>query len=222
MSASGTACFQVDGDGLTNIVRQLNLEGKHDKALAILYHIDGLPVDEAHRIINGSRRLTGVGDGMRLDDDDQEAEVAKQLSELADCLKRREEQAHLDVLNAKRMQWASRMPSEILQRITPNHSEPPTRPPPEHDKALASKNGWLSPDGKLYGCQYHEHDQLADSLGLQYSLAGIRGWVKLQTQTTISTWSEPNSEATQAQIDVMFDWTQKHGGHMPHWLDEDD
>lgn len=51
----------------------------------------------------------------------------------------------------------------------------------EHSDTIDSDNGWLSPDGKFYGCQYHGHDALAyELLGRgSYHLEDL-GYAKIQ------------------------------------------
>lgn len=88
-------------------------------------------------------------------------------------------------------------------------------PPPPHDPTLRTTTGWLSPTGKLYPCEYFEHDYTARSLGFRQTLRGDNGgFVKLQ----IGEWLQPYGDLTQAQIDTIFDWCQVHGQKIPLWM----
>lgn len=87
---------------------------------------------------------------------------------------------------------------------------------------LDTRNGWLSPTGKLIPCLYMEHDFfalviLSEKYGLSDQQATTRGdaliqrgWVKLQDQD----WSIDNL-VTQQQYDTIWDYSQKHGRTIP-------
>ena len=87
---------------------------------------------------------------------------------------------------------------------------------------LDTRNGWLSPTGKLIPCYYMEHDFfamviLSEKYELNSQQAITRGdaliqlgWVKLQDQD----WPY-NNLVTQQQIDTIWDYSQKHGRKMP-------
>lgn len=195
--------FSVDGDGLTHLCRRLYIEGAEAKALAILYHIDGLPVSDAHAILEGRKRLTGVGRDMKLVADDATDRTERERADIEKWT-RKAKQERID--DARRPEWGA-----VFARHS-HDDEPPPEPPPA-DPTLAATGGWLAPDGQLYRCGFQEHDAVAVRLGIDRTLGGDGGWVHLQD----SRWRDPGREITQAQLDAIFDWSQKHGKEMPYW-----
>lgn len=58
----GTVHFRVDFEGLTRMVREYWAEGSYTLALSIMTD-SGIPIDEAHDIIRGKRKMTQDPDG---------------------------------------------------------------------------------------------------------------------------------------------------------------
>ena len=82
-------------------------------------------------------------------------------------------------------------------------------------------NGWVLPNGKFYPCDTPMlHIWLAERLGKTEKQAEDCGWVKLSTSVAgIRVYSK--QKPSQKQLDVVFDWAQKHSGResaMESWL----
>lgn len=86
--------------------------------------------------------------------------------------------------------------------------------------------GLLSPDGKLYKCEYWGHDDLIYDLGLKHSYHGIqqKGWVVLRHiwigDEDRMYWNT-DSELTQKQLDVIWDYCQENGKDFPRELKDE-
>ena len=239
MEGAQTLNFSVDGEGLTEIVRGLYIDGKRDKALAILYHINGLPVAEACKILEGKRKLVSTPEGgIVLADDNVDVKPTQVRSRAHDhdwfgerhpgheatltaVYQDEDDFINIDELHPTdprkpmldaRDSWSDRLRHAAL-------------PPPEPDLALKTDTGWLLPDGKLYACSYRGHEALAFRLGVEsYNVFfGVPGWLHLED----GTWRMPNAlrhegmqptVVTQAQIDTIFDWCRVHGKDLPDWF----
>jgi hypothetical protein len=88
------------------------------------------------------------------------------------------------------------------------------------DPDLKTENGWLSPDGFLYACRYIQHNNLQFALEQQKGIADLEqaGWVKLLTRTGESDhwYWDFSIEPTQAQINVIHAWCEKHEKPLPY------
>lgn len=240
--------FSIDGEWFTKQCRDLYIEGKTEKALAVLYHVNGLLVSDAYAILQGKKKLVSADGGLTLADDDAKVEPIKvqRRPPRHDASFRRiggpDAEEHLraiykdeaDEISVRDIPAGDPRRAE-LDREGPDSDwvDPLTGErlgeAPKPDLTFEADTGWLSPDGKLYPCEYHEHERLALQLGLDYSLLhGVRGWVHLNE----GLWRDPNmhsrlrndgdgeppSELSQAQIDAIFDWCQKHRKKPPVWF----
>lgn len=191
--------FSVDGEGLTDIVRGLYIDGKQERALSILYHVNGLPVAEAYKILEGKRKLVSTPEGgVTIVDDNVDVKPTPIYAPPVPVL-----HAEYDFDDVER-----------------------APEPPAPDATLKTDTGWLLPDGKLYACRYREHERLAWQLGAgdrYHMFFGVPGWLHLED----GTWRVPNAlrhegveptVVTQAQIDTIFDWCQVHEKELPDWL----
>jgi hypothetical protein len=73
------------------------------------------------------------------------------------------------------------------------------------------RSGWLSTDGKFYGCVYAGHVRLAHRLGFDDGRPEDRGWIKYQRQD----WILYKAKVTQKQIDTLGDWSVATGKPIP-------
>jgi hypothetical protein len=94
------------------------------------------------------------------------------------------------------------------------------------DPDMKADNGWLSPDGILYECRYEDHNALQFTLERTDGIADLElaGWIKLMT-TSLTTdhwqWDFLTHEATQAQVNAMWDWHRRRGiTKFPVYLEE--
>jgi hypothetical protein len=82
------------------------------------------------------------------------------------------------------------------------------------DPDVPGPTGWLSPDGKFFKCRYGEHCSAAKPLAARYygtierpdTLLTRNGWIHIQEGRIFVSESQ---QATQAQIDVLFDLSKK-------------
>ncbi len=107
----------------------------------------------------------------------------------------------------------------------------PLKEPPPVDREMASPNGWLSPDGKFYPCGFMGHVRLAAVLHKDGEPGLERAWVKIQDshdpQAIIARYKAPGSDfahiptrgVTQAQLNAMQRWCDKHGRQLPPELE---
>ena len=89
-------------------------------------------------------------------------------------------------------------------------------PSPKPDKYISGADGWLAPDGKFYRCGVQEHIALSDALGKTCEQLEKLGWIKLSGGKAF----EPEKQATQAQIDLVYDWCKKEKITQPYWLED--
>lgn len=98
-------------------------------------------------------------------------------------------------------------------------------PPLVVDSTYSSPYGWISPDGDFYGCQRTEHRATADALCRQLGLDDSRGesalenvgWCKV-TDSCLPPFEVlilAEKGFTQAQINVIQAWCEKHGKGVP-------
>lgn len=90
---------------------------------------------------------------------------------------------------------------------------------PKPDRSLTADMGWVVPDGKFYAClTKQEHSWLCAQFGLEESTAEELGWVKITKDLMGQTFiHEGKKDATQKQINTVFDWCQKHKQKLPEW-----
>lgn len=67
-----------------------------------------------------------------------------------------------------------------------------------------SDQGWLAPNGKFWGCQFYQHDDIAYSL-LRKSPATLEdeGWIRVHADTFIT--KESSRRITKRQINTLFE-----------------
>lgn len=96
------------------------------------------------------------------------------------------------------------------------------------DPSLKSAYGWIAPNGDFYGCQRKGHSYLADCLWDQFYAKDVlkqenseynieqKGWLKV-TDSCVDgeLLLLCEKDLTQAQLDTVFDWCQKHGKNLP-------
>lgn len=88
-----------------------------------------------------------------------------------------------------------------------------------HDEKLEASNGLLSPKGLLYSCSFWGHDDLAEVLGFKSCWASEKaGFIHLSSYDDV--WREPEVAPTQAQLDTIFNWSEKHGKKLPYWWEK--
>lgn len=80
---------------------------------------------------------------------------------------------------------------------------------------IESENGWLTPDGKFYNCEYISHIEtiLALKLGLNSIKVEKLNWVKIQNGEAINA-----DRLNQKQIDLLFDWHFNRSDEIPWYL----
>ncbi len=204
----GTLHFSIDGGFLTSHLRQLYREGRTNDALRTLQYVDGITAKDAWLLLTGKRKFVSHARGVELVEDDVEVLVyAAPTPPPPDACDDED-----DVI-----------PETELE------DEEPAEPPPQPDLTMEADTGWLSPEGKLYPCDYWGHSDLAHRLKLSWRghIHGVSGWIHVQDGhfRNPSPWhtdDEPSVDATQAQIDFIFDWCQKHGKEMPAWAMPED
>lgn len=175
--------FQIHGDGLTRIVRDLWLEGSRSKALTVLVTgLHGIDELQALDVCVGRKKLVGDVHGMSLADDDTDIEPAslRGLFQQQENELKEKERLLADTRSALADVLADR---ELVGDVDLPLPPAPSRSPVDY--------GWLSRTGQFYECSYAEHSDLADRLSAQFPerqenplLDGEqalekRGWVKL-------------------------------------------
>jgi hypothetical protein len=83
---------------------------------------------------------------------------------------------------------------------------------PKHDEKLEATCGYLSPDGRLYKCDYGFHKQIEKIFNFddEKSLDEM-GWIKLQHKQWYSDYNaEHKTYVNQAQYDTIYEWSVKH------------
>lgn len=100
-------------------------------------------------------------------------------------------------------------------------------PLPKPDRALNGAHGWIKPDGKFFACGYGEHLALAaclDFTGEQLE----KTWVKVQNAAMAGVpyahlafdFYKPDRGVTQAQLNTMDRWCDKHNRPLPLDINE--
>ncbi len=102
--------------------------------------------------------------------------------------------------------------------------------------SLKYDNGWLSPEGKLYGCCFAKHVELSYEIirkrfgedyfeDSDYLCPSIflenQGWLKLHDGRLAyggPGFIPAGYTITQAQLDTIFDWCKRHKVKMPVWV----
>lgn len=88
---------------------------------------------------------------------------------------------------------------------------------------ITGDTGWLSPDGKFYGCGYSQHARTAWALGLtdnpQNHWASPAGWIRLTTNGPEQLFFPDDADAfTPVQRDVIQAYCQELKIELPWWL----
>jgi hypothetical protein len=233
---SGTLTFKVEADFVCDLARNLWAEGSPEKGINML--VEGFQgVDEplALAICTGRRKLTGwshkeirlVKDNAKKDNRGLPLLNLRQLvkkGEREKAVGEKEREVLLREVSGKRNdretleRWNNLQSMRRQVERLGTFPEVGPRPKPTPDKTLKAKTGWLSPDGKLYACQYYEHVSLADRMedaGLSRGDIEDEGWLKLQR----GDWTSWNirKPVTQKQYDTLYDWCKKHNKKMPYW-----
>jgi len=94
--------------------------------------------------------------------------------------------------------------------------DPPEFDTSKYEDAITTSNGWLSPDGKFYPCQWFEHVTLAYALGHEEKVLE-NFWVKLSKGETYP----PERGLSQRQMDLLFDMYTKDGRKLPSWWESE-
>lgn len=235
MKQTGVIHFQIHGEFVTRLARDLWAEGSEEKALNLLVTgvhnmTEGLAID----ICAGRLKLDGVNNNIKLKKDNAKTDsrglplpqsFAEVLKKKLKALKaEQEDKAQIIREVIERMddgEWNKLKESgftessipPIISRMTGMDLDENVKP----DKSLKAQTGWLSPSGDLYPCRYWEHIALIGQLidGGEADAEKL-GWKKLQN----SKWfCMPEPELTQRQRDTIFDWCQKHKKKMPEWTE---
>jgi hypothetical protein len=103
----------------------------------------------------------------------------------------------------------------VLKAFKDEPEEEKEDPPPEPVYKISSDSGWLSPDGKFYGCSYEGHIRLAQQLGYEEKELENLNWVKMSARRFFR--GNYDIEPSQKQRDLIFDWCHENGVKMP-WL----
>jgi hypothetical protein len=104
-----------------------------------------------------------------------------------------------------------------------NDPEPSKRPDPIEDKELKSESGWITEDGRFFGCAYMEHDAIAQDMGFEVKDVESR-WIRISKgfgSVGRSPFMHQGIQPSQRQLDVLFDWCQKHNETFPTDIFED-
>jgi hypothetical protein len=98
---------------------------------------------------------------------------------------------------------------------------PPSNPP-KPEFVITTDNGWLSPSGEFYQCNYGEHISLAYRLGHDEIKLEKFNWIKVQNRRF---WNNgylnkenQDETVTQKQRDLIFDYCIKHKIDLPLWM----
>ncbi|HFB07047.1 MAG TPA: hypothetical protein ENJ92_01240 [Chloroflexi bacterium] len=84
-------------------------------------------------------------------------------------------------------------------------------------RKIDNSDGWLSPEGKFYACGWMEHINLADRLGYSSRRLEKMGWIKLSANRFFA----GESKASQAQINLIWDFCQEYDRPLPWWLEQE-
>lgn len=99
--------------------------------------------------------------------------------------------------------------------------EPPKRPVPTPDTKITSDNGWLSHDGKFYGCRYGGHNQVVDDLDLPHDEVEKNNWVKLQARDDEQHFFPKDYDTvTPVQKELIKTYCVETGKEVPWWINE--
>lgn len=75
------------------------------------------------------------------------------------------------------------------------------------DRALKSINGWLSPEGVLFGCRWREHSNAMKLLGFEHeSEIETSGWIKLSQMRWMIIRRYADCNISEQQYDTIRHW----------------
>jgi len=94
--------------------------------------------------------------------------------------------------------------------------DPPEFDISKYEDSITTNNGWLSPDGKFYPCEWFEHITLACTLGHDEKVLE-NFWVKLSKSETFP----PERGLSQKQMDLLFDMYTKNDQKLPSWWEDE-
>lgn len=84
---------------------------------------------------------------------------------------------------------------------------------PKDMNNLEYENGWLNPDGKFYPCMAMGHEQLARDMASNDQQLIEWGYIRISSgMMGLYFQKSPKKIATQAQINKLFDYAEKHDG----------
>ena len=108
---------------------------------------------------------------------------------------------------------------ESRKRIEEIVQKSPPMPTPTDIKK--HDNGWLSPDGKFYACNYSGHEKLAVELGKGGKELEALGWIHISFggigSIIRAIMKNTEKDATQAQINRVFDYCEATKCELPDW-----
>jgi hypothetical protein len=243
MSTAGVLHFRIQGEWITEKCRNLWAEGEATKALNILVDgVHGMTEAIALEILCGRKKLSGwdskirlVNDNAKVDDrgiplpksvahlfKKKDRQLQSAMEDHQETVKKVLEQREEE--NAEAFRDAARPFSRSMRRAAEERKAEEEKPfePPQPTTAWGMyRSGWLSPDGKFYGCEYTGHRSLVSDLdkGGERALEET-GWIKLSVGHWFSPWKflEANGKITQAQLDTLFDWHQHQEQKMEYWM----
>ncbi len=305
-----TAHFRISGESITEIARNLWIEGNYIKALSLLTEGVGLSEIQAAEVCTGKTKLVGDESCVNIEPDDvtetrgmlipsvaqafaKEMKKRRQAEDMnADyaemalretvlvgspaggrIIPRRKTKNNPSSLGPKRVPivddldklpvWRqigggvdtdiepkpkntcldvkgmASSPEELIKaenefKMIMNVVCPPEEVEyraPDAAYAIDHESGWLSPDGRFYRCQYHEHRLLADALcgimdyqkapdGQGQEMLDEKGWVRLEGDGFIrkAAIEEGKRPATDKQLGMIVDWCVNNKLELPYWM----
>jgi hypothetical protein len=109
-------------------------------------------------------------------------------------------------------------PEQMIETLN-SRDERAEKGKPTPDPTLLADAAWVSPLGDFYPCQTPmEHVWLVGQFGFSEVQAENRGWIKITRDFVGKRLiHRGKKEATQKQIDTLFDWCEKHNHDFPEW-----
>lgn len=215
--------FKITGGFITNLVRDFWIEGKPLKSIAFLVEcLPGITESQAINVCTGQQKLVGVNE-LRLKTDNKKTHgknnrhllsVAEMLAK-KESIFRKEKRANEDLIRTVNL-------LETNKRTNYSIKNEEKIEVPKHDPECNALNAWISPDGKFFPCHNsYTHEETASLLSSSGLELEQQGWIKITNNPMIKDYNvlfRCETKITQAQIDTVFIWCQKHGKKMPENL----